>query len=66
MTPAREAGSVSAAQNRRVLFVDDEPRVLDGIRRQLADGFVVVTAETGARSPEKRHRSSPACVRRRR
>lgn len=36
--------------NRRVLFVDDETRVLDGLRRQLVDDCDVTTADSGAQA----------------
>ena len=32
----------------RILFVDDEPHVLDALRRQLRDSFIVQTAQSGA------------------
>ena len=36
----------------RILCVDDEPRVLDGMRRTLSMNFVVTTAEGGAKALE--------------
>jgi CheY-like chemotaxis protein len=39
--------------NRRVLLVDDEPRLLDGLRRALGRDFDITTATSGAEALER-------------
>lgn len=41
----------------RILFVDDEPRLLDGVRRTLRGRYLVVTASSGAEGVEEIERA---------
>lgn len=46
----------------RVLFVDDEPNILDGIRRQLRKKIHVDTANSGEEGLKKVHENEPYAV----
>lgn len=46
----------------RILFVDDEPHVLDGLRRTLRRRFRVETAQSGAEALERLERDGPFAV----
>jgi len=46
----------------RVLFVDDEPNVLDGFRRQLRRQFPIETAESGSLGLERVRNNGPYSV----
>jgi len=48
--------------NVRVLFVDDEPNILDGIRRQLRKKLVIETATSGEEGLQKIAESAPFAV----
>ena len=39
-------------RNRRILFVDDEPRLLEAIERKLAGQFEITTVTSGAKGLE--------------
>lgn len=46
----------------KILFVDDEPHVLDSMRRQLRKRFQVVTAQSGKEALEKMKNEGPIAV----
>ncbi len=48
--------------NHKVLFVDDEPNVLDGIKRQLRNKFEIVTAVDPIQGLEVFHKDGPFSV----
>lgn len=48
--------------NARVLFVDDEPNILSGIKRQLRKRVEVVTADSGERGLELIRQEAPFSV----
>jgi response regulator RpfG family c-di-GMP phosphodiesterase len=48
--------------NNRLLLVDDEPRVLSGLERQLSDEYQVTSAESGAEGLEQLRGNEPYAV----
>ncbi len=56
LSPVQEvlpgAASIPSAPSAWVLFVDDEPRLLDSLRRSLCDQFRIRTATSGAQALE--------------
>lgn len=56
------AASPSMADRPRVLFVDDEPAVLEAIAANLRRGFDVLTAPSGAAALERLRADSTICV----
>lgn len=53
---------MSQSQSEKILFVDDEPHLLDGIRRILRNGFELDTATSGKAGLIKLKESGPYAV----
>jgi CheY-like chemotaxis protein len=58
----RKTSAPESVVNEKVLFVDDEPLVLDALRRMLRDKFEIHTADSGAKGLEVAQQDGPFAV----